>query len=92
MSFDVLIMLDIYVICQALFRKIFMNTFALRLKELRTLKNLMQITVATACGLSVRQLIRYEQGTSEPTLSVLLTLADFFEVSLDYLCGRSDEK
>lgn len=33
----------------------------------------------------------YEYGRSEPTASVLISLADFLDVSLDYLVGRSDE-
>ena len=32
----------------------------------------------------------YEYGKNEPTASVLIALADFFDVSLDYLVGRSD--
>lgn len=65
-----------------------MKNFSERLKELRAKKNVMQSTLANQCGLSVRQIIRYEQGISEPTLSVLIALADFFDVSLDYLVGR----
>ncbi len=34
----------------------------------------------------------YEAGASEPTLSILIALADYFDVSLDYLVGRSDIK
>ena len=33
----------------------------------------------------------YECGISEPTASVLIALADYFDVSLDYLVGRSDD-
>ena len=33
---------------------------------------------------------RYEQGERQPTLPVLIALADYFDVSLDYLVGRSD--
>lgn len=52
-----------------------MKKFSERLKELRTEKNVMQFTLAYQCGLSARQIIRYEQGTSEPTLSALIKLA-----------------
>lgn len=34
--------------------------------------------------------IRYEKGTAEPTLEKLAALADFFDVSVDYLLGRAD--
>ena len=33
---------------------------------------------------------RYESGETEPTISIALQLADFFQVSLDYLSGRTD--
>lgn len=67
-----------------------MKKFSDNLKNLRLEKNLKQSELATACNLSIRQIIRYEQGISEPTLSVLISLAQFFSVSLDYLCGLSD--
>lgn len=90
MSFDALIILDIYVTCQVFFQKIIMNIFSVRLKELRAKKQLMQQTVANDCNLSVRQLIRYEQGVSEPTLTGLIILSRYFNVSIDYLVGESD--
>lgn len=34
---------------------------------------------------------RYEYGTREPAYQKLIALADFFDVSLDYLTGRSDD-
>lgn len=46
--------------------------------------------VAQKIHITERQYQRYEAGENEPTLSVLLRLADFFDVSLDYLAGRSD--
>lgn len=67
-----------------------MKKFSDNLKNLRLEKNLKQSELAIACNLSIRQIIRYEQGISEPTLSVLISLAQFFSVSLDYLCGLSD--
>ncbi len=35
---------------------------------------------------------RYESGEREPTVSVLVRIADFYNVTTDYLLGRSDEK
>ncbi len=35
---------------------------------------------------------RYESGEREPTASVLVRIADFYNVTTDYLLGRSDEK
>ena len=34
--------------------------------------------------------IRYENGTSQPTLETLVKIADIFDVSVDYLLGRAD--
>lgn len=66
-------------------------TFAERIIQLKTDRNLLQKDIAAAIGLSVRGYQYYEKGQKEPTLSVLLRLADFFGVSLDYLVGRTDD-
>ena len=47
-----------------------------------------QREVAARLGVSQPSYIRYENGTSEPTIENLIKLADLFDVSLDYLCGR----
>lgn len=65
-------------------------TFAERIVQLKTERNLLQKDIASAIGLSLRAYQYYEKGQKEPTLSVLVRLADFFSVSLDYLVGRSD--
>ena len=64
--------------------------FPSRLKELRKLRNVSQVRAGEIAGITSKQIQRYEAGESEPTLSVLLALADFFDVSLDYLVGRTD--
>lgn len=69
-----------------------MNYFSKKLKELRLINKIAQSELADYCGISVRQIIRYEQGASEPTLSVLLSISDFFSISLDELVGRKNEK
>ena len=43
------------------------------------------------CGLSSDAVRRYERGESEPSMSSLKALADFFEVSVDNLIGREDD-
>ena len=68
-----------------------MSAFSERLLAIRTERNARQSDVAAAAGVSVRGYQYYEKGVKEPTLSVLISLADFFGVSLDYLCGRSDD-
>lgn len=64
--------------------------FSERLKSLRKQRGVTQTDLANAIGVVLKQIQRYELGQSEPTLSKLLALADYFDVSLDYLCGRSD--
>lgn len=65
-------------------------TFPERIIQLKTDRDLLQKDIAAAIGLSLRAYQYYEKGQKEPTLSVLVRLADFFDVSLDYLVGRSD--
>ena len=66
-------------------------TFPERLLQLKQERKLLQKDVAASIGLSLRGYQYYEKGQKEPTLSVLIRLADFFDVSLDYLVGRSDD-
>lgn len=65
-------------------------TFSIRLKELRTSQKLTQKQVYSAVGMSALGYQRYEYGEREPAYQKLLALADFFDVSLDYLTGRTD--
>lgn len=65
-------------------------SFSDRLKELRMSRNLTQKQVYDAVGMSAIGYQRYEYGDREPAYQKLLALADYFDVSLDYLCGRSD--
>jgi transcriptional regulator with XRE-family HTH domain len=64
--------------------------FSTRLKELRKSKKLNQTETGKIAGITSKQIQRYETNESEPTLSVLVSLADYFDVSLDYLVGRSN--
>ena len=67
-----------------------MSQFSHRLRELRTDKNIMQKTVAELLSMVPRNYQRYETGEVDPPTSKAITLADYFNVSLDYLVGRSD--
>lgn len=62
-----------------------------RLNELKESRNLLQKDIAKSVGLSLRAYQRYEYGERVPDANVLLALADYFDVSLDYLVGRSDD-
>ena len=66
-------------------------TFSERLKELRLAKGLTQMQVSQATGMSLLGHQRYEYGSREPAYNKLLALADYFDVSLDYLVGRTDK-
>ena len=63
-----------------------------RMKELRLERHLKQEEAAAALGLSMSAYCRYELGKREPTASVILTMADFYQVSTDFLLGRRDER
>jgi len=68
-----------------------MATFPERIIQIKTEKKLMQKDIAAGIGVHVRTYQYYEKSQKEPTLSVLIALADYFDVSLDYLVGRSDD-
>ncbi|MEV2911018.1 helix-turn-helix transcriptional regulator [Paenibacillus larvae] len=68
-----------------------MLSFNTRLKDLRALHNLKQTDVANILGLGVRVIQAYESGDRTPPIEKMVTLADYFDVSLDYLVGRSDD-
>jgi transcriptional regulator with XRE-family HTH domain len=61
-----------------------------RLKSLREDKDLLQKDIAKAIGISDRTIGMYEQERREPDIETLKKLADYFDVSLDYLLGRTD--
>ncbi len=63
-----------------------------RLKQLRQEKGLYQKDVAAYLGVDRTTYVKYETGVSEPTQETLKALADYFDVSIDYLLGRTDEK
>lgn len=68
-----------------------MSKFSDRLLLLRVMRKLSQREVAEGAGVVIRAYQRYEYGEREPQLSTLVRIADFYDVSLDYLAGRSDE-
>lgn len=60
------------------------------LKKLRLEKHLLQKDVAQYLGLTTKAYCFYELGEREPSIETLIKLCDLFEVSADYLIGRSD--
>ncbi len=61
-----------------------------RLVALRKEKGMSQEDLAEYLGLSRQALSKYELGLSEPDISTLMKLSSLFEVSTDYLLGKSD--
>ncbi len=68
-----------------------MESFELckRLKALRTERNLKQLDVAKAIHVVPAAISNYETGKNQPLYPVLIELADFYNVSTDYLLGRT---
>lgn len=61
-----------------------------KLAELRKKKGLSQYEMADRLGVSRGKLANYEQGSRQPDFDTLSKLADFFDVSTDYLLGRTE--
>lgn len=66
--------------------------FGKRLKTLRTEKNLKQSELADILELSTSTIGMYEQGRRYADLDTLKKIAEYFDVSVDYLIGRTDIK
>ena len=62
-----------------------------RIAELRKEANLSQSALAVHVGTSQANLSRWEKGIIEPSIVECWRLADFFNVSIDFLCGRREE-
>ena len=66
---------------------VYQNKFKDNLKELRQEKNLGQVELAKAIGVSKGVISLWENGLREPTMYSLIVLAKFFNVSIDELVG-----
>lgn len=65
-----------------------MSQFSESLRDVRIKSGKKQRETAEYLGLNLRTYQYYEEGRSEPNISTLIKLADFFMVSLDELVGR----
>ena len=65
--------------------------FGQNLKKLRTSKNLSQSKLSKILGISSSTIGMYEQGRRFPDQTILTKIADFFDVSTDYLLGRNPQ-
>ncbi len=62
----------------------------MRLKEIRTKSGISQLKLATDLNMNQNTISRYETGERQAGYSELIALADYFDVSIDYLLGRTD--
>ena len=83
-------------ICQAL-RYIFVYNNSMeynfdknKIAEFRKEKGLSQRQLAKEIGTSQANLSRWEQGLNEPSIIECWKIADYFDVSIDFLCGRKE--
>lgn len=64
--------------------------FAERLKELRQERCLSQIALSKAIGVSQKAIDYWEREINEPKATYIVRLADYFDVTTDYLLGREN--
>jgi len=69
-----------------------MASFSDRLKEIRNAKGITQKAMAQYLGITEQAYQKYEYGMREPNHETTIKLADYFNVSTDYLLGRTDCK
>lgn len=62
----------------------------MRLKEIRNAKGISQLKLAIDLNTSQNTISRYETGEREPGITELILIADYFNVSVDYLLERTD--
>jgi len=62
-----------------------------RVEELRKNAKLTQAAVGKMLGISTRGYTHYEKGDRDIPSGILIQLADFYNVTIDYLLGRTDE-
>lgn len=62
----------------------------MRLKQLRTERGISQVRLAMELSVSQHTISRYETGEREADYVMLIRIADFFDVSVDYLLERTD--
>ena len=83
-------------ICQTIWRSYVYNYFMEidfkhnKIAELRACQNLSQRQLAKEVGTSQANVSRWETGVNEPSIMECWRLADFFDVSIDILCGRKE--
>lgn len=60
------------------------------MRALRESMNYSQMKVAEIFGIGQSSVVRYEKGEASPALELLVKVADYYDVSLDYILGRTE--
>lgn len=68
-----------------------MNQIGQRMRELRESIHLSQAEIAKLCGSNQSTIGKTETGTTAPSVKLLVWYADYFDISMDYLCCRTDQ-
>lgn len=68
-----------------------MGNYFERIKQLRVSCGVTQKKLASLLDMTPNAYQKYEYGEREPNIATFIALADYFGVSLDYLCGRTDK-
>ena len=68
-----------------------MPTIGERMRDLREAAGMTQTDVAKLCGSNQTTIAKMETGKTRPSVDVLIWWADYFDVSLDYICCRTDK-
>ena len=68
-----------------------MDSIGQRMKELREASRLSQADIAKLCGSNQATIAKTETGKKAPSVNLLIWWADYFDVSMDYLCCRTDQ-
>lgn len=63
-----------------------------RIAELRKEKNMSQISLGMKLNVSQKMISAYENGKNEPSIDLLMRMADIFHVSIDYIVGYSENR
>ena len=63
----------------------------MRLKEIRKEKGISQLKLAIELNTNQNTISRYETGEREPGINELIRIADYFNISIDYLLERTDD-
>ncbi len=62
----------------------------IRIKQLREQKGITQLKLAMELNMNQNTISRYENGTRQADYDVLISIADYFDVSIDYILFRTD--